>query len=212
MKLKWIVASGASGSLVVLLACLLSAQGGNAVPNTVPSAPLVALSSVPVPEIPAKAAELVHAADAAIREQTAQDVLRAASEITRPGVLPYVVSAICRGNPETAGCVVETAIQLQPQHVAYFSKAAFCAAPGQVEHIVFLACKAAPASCADVALVACWQLPSATNLILAGLSGALPDLKPYLAQAQIQAGTNGFEAVIRQTVKILSDASSARAK
>jgi hypothetical protein len=208
MKLKWIVVSGASGCLAVLLAWLLSARGD----NVVGSAPLIVLSSVPVPEIPAKAADLVHAAVASDREQTARDVLRAASGIARPGVLPYVVSAICRRNPEVAGCVVATAIELQPQHVVYFSQAAFCAAPGQVEHVVVSACNAAPASCADVALVAFWQLPSATNLILSGLGSALPGLKPYLAQAQIQAGTNDFEAVIRRTVQLLSDASGARAK
>src|ERR1039457_3727317 len=98
MKLKWIVLSGASGIVAVLLACLLSAHGGNAAPST----PFLALSGMSVPEIPAKAAELVHAAAAPDREQTAQDVLRAVSMIARPGVLPYAVSAICRGNPEAA--------------------------------------------------------------------------------------------------------------
>ncbi|MGA2541425.1 MAG: hypothetical protein ABSG78_07655 [Verrucomicrobiota bacterium] len=208
MKLKWIVLSGALGILAVLLACLLSAHGGSAVPST----PFIALSIISVPEIPAKAAELVHAAAASDRDQTAREVLRAVSMIARPGVLPYAVSAICRGNPEAAGSVVATAIELQPEDVLIFSKAALCAAPGQVEQVVFSACKAAPASCADVALVASRQLPAAHNLILAGFAGARPDLELYLEEAEIQAGTNNCEAVIKRAVQLFNDALKAQAK
>ena len=199
MKLKWIVLSGASGLLAVLLACLLSAHGGNAVSST----PFLALSGVSVPEIPARAADLVHAAAASNRDQTAQGVLRAVSMIARPGVLPYAVSAICRGNPEAAGCVVATAIKLQPEDVLVFSKAALCAAPGQVEQVVFSACKSAPASCANVAVAASRQLPAANNLIRAGLAGARPELELYLEEAETQADTNDFEAVIQQTCNCL---------
>ena len=207
MKLKWIVFWGASGVLAVLLVCLLSAHGG-----AVPSTPFLALSGVSVPEIPAKAAELVHAAAAPDREQTARDVLRAVSAIARPGVLPYVVSAVCRGNPEVAGSVVATAVELQPEDVLIFSTAALGAAPGQVERVVFAACKAAPPSCANVALAASRQLPAANNLILAGLAGARPELKPCLEEAEIQTGTNDFEAVIKQTVRLFNDSLKAPAK
>jgi hypothetical protein len=163
------------------------------------------LSSVSVPEIPAKAAELVHAAAASDREQTAQTVLHAVSAMTRPGVLPYVVSAICQGNPEVAGAVVKTAIELQPDDVLIFSQAAVDAAPGQVEQIVYSACKAAPGSCANIALVVSGQSPSANNLILAGLVGAFPGLKPFLEKAQGQVGTNDFQAVISQTEQLVTD-------
>ena len=211
MKLKWIVVSGASGVLAVLLAFLLSAHGGNADS----SSPFIALSSVPVPEMPAKAADLVHAAAASDREQTAQAVLRAVSVIAKPGVLPYVVSAIGHGNPETAGTVVATAIELQPEaeDVLIFAQAALFSAPSQVEQIVFSACKAAPRSCADIALVASRLLPSSNDLILAGLAGARPELKPYLEAAQIQAGPDDGAAVIRRAVQLFNkDASQAHAK
>ena len=208
MKLKWIVLSGASGILAVLLACLASARGGNAVSST----PFIALSSVSVPEIPAKAADLVDLAAVSDRKQTAQDVLRAVSAVARPGVLPYVVSAICHGNPDVAESTVATAIELQPEDVVIFSKAALCAAPGQVEQIVFSACKAAPASCMAVAMVAFRQLPSANDSILAGLARARPDLELYVEEAEIQAGTNDFEAVIKQTVRLFNDAAKAQPK
>jgi len=202
MKMKWIVFGGASGVLAVLLACLLSAHGGNAVSST----PFLALSGVSAPEIPAKAADLVHAAAASDREQTARDVLRAVSTIARPGVLPYVVGAVCRGNPEVAGPMVATAIELQPEDVLIFSRAALCAAPGQVEQVVFAACKAAPPSCANVALVASRQLPAANNLILAGLAGARPDLELYLREAEIQASPNDFEGIIKKAAQLYNDA------
>jgi hypothetical protein len=201
MKLKWIIASGALGLLAVLMVCLSSARGGDAASST----PFIALSSVSVPEMPAKAASLVHAAAAADRAQVAEVVLRAVSVIARPGVLPYVVNAICRANPETAGSVVTTAIELQPEKVLVFSKAALGGAPDQVEQIVFSACKAAPGSCADVALAAFRQLPSAGNLVLAGFVRARPDLKLYLDEARIEVGTNNVEAALARTVQLLTD-------
>jgi hypothetical protein len=155
---------------------------------------------------------LVHAATTSDREQTARDVLRTVSMIARPGVLPYAVSAICRGNPETAGSVVAAAIALQPEDGLIFCKAALGAAPGQAEQVVFSACKAAPPSCADVALAAAAQLPSASDLILSGLARARPDLELYLEEAEIQAGTNHCEAVIQRAVQLFNDALKAPAK
>lgn len=205
MKLMSVL-RGSSGVLAVLLACLVSAQGGSLDSPT----PFMVLSGVPVPEIPAKAAELVHAAAVQDRKQTAQDVLRAVSAVARPGVLPYVVSAICHENPDVAGEVVAVAIGLQPHYALVFSKAALCAAPSQVEEIVFSTCKAAPGLYADVALVAFGILPSKGDLVLAGMTGAYPGLKPILEEAQVQVGTNDFEAVIRRTEKLVADAYNAQ--
>jgi hypothetical protein len=208
VKLKWTFLSGPSGILAVLLVFLLSADGGNAPSST----PFIAMSSVSVPEIPAKAAELVRAAAAPDRDQTTREVLRAVSLIARPGVLPYVVSAICRSTPEVAGSVVLSAIQLQPEDVLILSKAALCAAPGQVEQVVFSACKAAPASCADVVRVASRQLPAASDLILAGVVGALPTLKLDLEEAEMEVGTNNVEAVISRTAQLSKPDNKAQPK
>jgi hypothetical protein len=200
MKLKWLALFSAL-AVVVVFTFLTSAPAKNAGS----SIPFMALSSVPVPEIPAKAADLVRTAAVSDREQTAQDVLRAVSVIARPGVLPYVVSAICRAAPEAAGSVVETAAELQPEDVLIFSQAALCAAPSQVEQIVFAACTVEPASWANLVLVASRQLPSADNLILAGLVSALPGQQIYLEKAERQVGTNDFEAVISNTVQLVAD-------
>jgi hypothetical protein len=208
MKLKWIVLTAGAVLVTVVSACLAPAQGGDGATST----PFIVLSSVPVPEIPAKAADLVHAAAASDRKQVARDVLRAVSALARPGVLPYVVSAICRSDPETAGAVVAVAIGLQPDDALIFTRAALCAAPSQTEQVVFSACRAAPASCAGVATVACRVLPAATELIRAGLTGARPDLELYLEEAELQAGTNDFQAVIKQAVQLQNDALKARTK
>jgi hypothetical protein len=208
MKSKRIILLGTTGTISVLLACLLLAHGGSAVRST----PFLALSSVSVPEIPATAADLVHVAAASDREQTAEEVLHAVSVIARPGVLPYVVSAICRSDPEVAGSVVTTAIELQPDDVLDFSEAALCAAPGQAEQIVFSACKTAPHSCANVALAAYTQLPSSQDLILAGLVGALPYLQDYVEAAEVEVGTNDFAAVMNQTVQLYNNDLKAQAK
>jgi hypothetical protein len=197
MKPRWISFLAASGVLLVFL----SAQGGDALS----AAPFIALSNVPVPEMPAKAADLVQAAPAADREETAQKALRAIAMMARAGVMPYVVSAICGRNPEVAGAVVTTAIELHPEDAVILAKAAVCAAPGQVEEIVFAAGKASPGACAKVALVASRRLPSATEQILAGFLKARPDLKPYLEEAEAEVGTNRVEAVIKQTVQLLTD-------
>jgi len=208
MNLKWIVLLGALAVLGILLACLPSARGINADHAT----PFIALSGVPVPEIPAKAADLVYAAAPSRREQTAQEVLRAVSVVARPGVLPYVVSAICRRDPEAAGAAVATAIELRPEEVLVFTTAALWAAPSQVQQIVSSACAAAPVSSANVALVAFRQLPSAKDLILAGFADALPDLQLYMEKAELQVGTNDGEAIIKQTVQLWTDAFKAPVK
>jgi hypothetical protein len=63
-----------------------------------------------------------------------------------------------------------------------------------------------------VAVAASRQLPAANNLIRAGLAGARPELELYLEEAETQADTNDFEAVIQQAVQLFNDASKAQAK
>jgi len=191
-----------AGVFAAVLACLWFAHGGRAVPAT----PFIALSSVSVPEMPAKAADLVSGAPVLERANTAAAVLRAVTTMARPGVLPYVVSAICRRNPEVSGTVVATAIQLQPDDERAFCLAAVCAAPDRVEEVVTSACEAAPGYFADAALVAFERWPADDHLILDGLTNALPVLKPYLDQAARQNGTNDFPTLINRTVQLVQDA------
>jgi hypothetical protein len=206
LKIKAAISLGALGIGLGIIGYVLADSTASPLSST----PFTILSGISVPEIPAKAADLVQAATN--RAQTAQEVLRAVTTLARPGVLPYVVSAICRNNPEVAGTVVATAIELQPEDVLYFCRAAVCAAPGQVRQIVFSACRASPGSFGNVAMVVFKQLPDAKNLILAGLAGALPYLEYYLDEAEVQVGPDDFEALMKQTVQLLTDAYKAQAK
>jgi len=208
MRWKWLIGLGAAGGFAVLVVWLIPAPGDQAVEAT----PFQALSLVSVPEMPAKAAELVEAAPVLNREATAAAALRAVTTMARPGVMPYVVSAICRSNPEVAGIVVATAIQLQPDDELAFCRAAVLAAPDQVEQVVVSACAAIPGSFANVAIVAFGCRPSADRLILDGLTNSLPALKPFLDQAAPPDGTNNFVAVINQTVRLVKDANKSKAE
>lgn len=208
MKLKWLAGVGALVGLAILTVCLVPASRGQPVAAT----PFLALSRVAVPEMPAIAADLVQAAPVLDRPATASAVLRAVATMTRPGVMPYVVSAICRRNPEVTGTVVATAIQLQPEDVLYICRAAVCAAPDRVEQIVATACAARPDSFANVALVAFDRCPASDQLILYGLTNALPGIKPYLDEAAQPGGTNDFVALINQTVKLVNEAAKVESR
>ncbi len=186
----------------MVLDCLVPARGGNAREAT----PFLALSAVSVPEMPAKAAELVAEAEPAARDLVTDDVLRAAATMTKPGVMPYLVSAICHRCPTNAEAAVTTATELQPDDVLIFVKAAICAAPGEVEKIVYSACKEAPNHSANIALIASRELPSQKNLVLAGFANALPGLQTYLEKAKLQVGTNDSDAVIKQTAQLWAEA------
>jgi hypothetical protein len=195
-------------SFAFVLACLLPAYGGNPGGTTV----FLALSGVSIPEIPARAAEVVAAAESSDRERIACEAIRAVSNIARPGVLPYTVSAICRKNPETAGTVVAIAIGLEPQYVLVFTKAALCAAPDRVEQVVFSAGSAMPAAGAGVAILACEQLPAASDPIRAGFVKARPDMELYLEEAESKQGTNNYQTVIKQAAQLSEEAARARAR
>lgn len=165
----------------------------------------MALSHVPVPEMPAKAAEIVHSADASTRGQVAQDVVRAVSTLARSGVLPYVLSAIGREDPEAMESALTSAIEVQPDDVLIFSMAAVSAAPGQARQITYAACKAAPESFADIVLVLSEKEPSAKAAILQGLVEVFPGLQMYLDEAAVLAGTDELEPVVKQAVQLLND-------
>ena len=207
MKFKWLVGLGGVGGLAVLAVWLMPAPSDQADAAT----PFLALSRVPVPEMPAKAAELVQASPVLDREATAAAVLRAVTTVARPGVMPYVVSAICRSNPEVTGTVVATAIQLQPNDELAFCRAAMIAAPDRVEQVVASACAAMPGSFANVAMVAFGCAPDADRLILDGLTNSLPALKPFLERARLLDSTNDFETVIHKTVRLVNDANKSKA-
>jgi hypothetical protein len=204
MKPKWLFTLALSA--VFLAVCGLFLLPSPTGANPAPATPFLALSAVCVPEMPAKAAALVHAADPLQRAQTVQDTLHAIAMLAKPGLMPYVVSAICAKDPDMAATAVLIATELQRDDAGRFCLAALCAAPAQLEPIVTAACEAAPADFADVAVAAVERAPSQKALILQAVTNAVPDVQRFLDAAEIRAGTDDLEPVMQQTVLLMRQA------
>jgi len=106
--------------------------------------------SVPVPEMPAKAAELVSAAQKKDRQATALTAVRAIVAKHRAAA-PLVVSAISRVAPELAPAVAAASVEIAPEQAATVATAAIAAAPAQSVSIRDVVVKAAPSQAANVA-------------------------------------------------------------
>src|SRR5262245_26835901 len=87
-----------------------------------------ALTSVPAPEMAAKAASLVAEATAGQKKASAVAAVRAVSEI-RPSSLIATVGAIARSTPEFAADAAATAAVALPKSAGAIAKAAATAAP-----------------------------------------------------------------------------------
>src|SRR5205809_5841424 len=85
--------------MMIALAAAVAAPSAFAVTDAQLKAVKKSLNSVPVPELPAKAAELVTQAPKEDREAVAEAVVRAAIYKSRPSA-PLVVAAISKAAPE----------------------------------------------------------------------------------------------------------------
>jgi hypothetical protein len=94
-----------------------------------------AVTSVPVPEMPAKAAELVQQAKDSDRKEVAVTVVRAAVSKRRASG-PVVVAAISKVAPELAGIAAKAASQIVTDQTSNIAQAAIAAAPEQSEEIL----------------------------------------------------------------------------
>jgi hypothetical protein len=94
-----------------------------------------AVTSVPVAEMPAKAAELVQQAKDSDRKEVAVTVVRAAVSKRRASG-PVVVAAISKVAPELAGIAAKAASQIVTDQTSNIAQAAIAAAPEQSEEIL----------------------------------------------------------------------------
>ena len=99
--------------------------------------------SVPVPEMPAKAAELVKLALKKDRQATALTAVRAVVAKHRAAA-PLVVSAISKAAPDLAPAVAAAGAQIAPEQAPTIASAAVAAAPAQAVSIQDVVTKAAP--------------------------------------------------------------------
>jgi hypothetical protein len=105
--------------------------------------------SVPVPEMPAKAAELVTLALKKDRQATALTAVRAIVAKHRAAA-PLVVSAISKVAPDLAPAVAAAGAEIAPEQAPTIASAAVAAAPAQAVSIQDIVGKAAPAQSAAV--------------------------------------------------------------
>jgi len=190
------------------------AAGGLAVGLFRTSAPqmqnISSLISGPVLELPANAARLV--AQAADKQATAAEVMRAMTGIAQPDMIPPVVSAICHAAPETAGATVAAALAAQPGSVIAIAKAAMAAAPGSVAEIVAAVCRQTPQAHNVVAFIAVQQVPNATDKILNAISESMPDLAPHIAAAKTYSGDLSVSSILKRADALAQDLAVEEAK
>jgi hypothetical protein len=90
--------------------------------------------SVPVPEMPAKAADIVTATEKKDREEVAVTLVRAVIAKHRAAA-PVLVAAISKVAPEVSAAVAKAATQEAPEQKSQILSAATTAAPGQASLI-----------------------------------------------------------------------------
>lgn len=143
------------------------------------------VSAVAIPELPARAAQLVKEASGQDREATAVAVTRVVIERKSTLAAP-VVGAIAAAQPEIAASVAAAAAAQEPRQVGVITKAAVSAAPSQAGKIVNAICRKLPAKYGVAALAASQAAPDASKEILDGIASAVPVLKTLIASSTLE--------------------------
>lgn len=126
--------------------------------------------SVPVPEMPAKAAELVKTSEKKDRQAVALTAVRAIVAKHRAAA-PLVVSAIAKVAPELASVVAIESAELAPEQAVSIATAAVAVAPTQALTIRDGVAKAAPTQATRVVATV---TPGATTTITRGSASPGP--------------------------------------
>jgi len=177
---------GSFGLLVVsIVFCLHTVQSSAFVSQD--QSPLAQLSHVSIPEIPARAVALVQAAPADAKISVITNALWAVSGLARPGVMPYVINALCRANPQLADVVVGTAAEIDNTPIVTIICAAKAGAPDMIEKMAVAAFRGNPEAMRDTALTLVTQTTLTSTNIFNDLGEALPNLEPFVDMARIQA-------------------------
>ena len=120
---------------IVAITMALAASSAFGASNAQLKAIKKTINTVPVPELPAKAAELVTQAAKEDREAVAVTVVRAAISKSRSSA-PLIVSAISKAAPEVAGPVSRVAAEMETAQSGNIAAAAISAAPNARAEIV----------------------------------------------------------------------------
>ena len=150
-----------------------------------------ALKSVPPPEMPAKAAQIVLEAKASERKETTINVVKAAAGFN-PASLPATVGAIARAVPEMAAEAAAVAADAQPRLAVAIARAAAGGAPAKAGRIAAAVCKTVPNQYRAVAVAVAEVVPGSGKEVLLGVGEAIPELKSSIEGAL--AGYSGTPA------------------
>ena len=129
MNIKQLVTTAA-----FLVAISLAAPSAYALSAADAKAVKKAVTSVPLPEMPAKAAELVKNASKADREAVAVTATRAAIYKSRSSA-PQIVASISKVAPDLAPAVSMAAAEMEGNQAGLIARAASIAAPGSKAQI-----------------------------------------------------------------------------
>ncbi|MGZ5545242.1 MAG: hypothetical protein ACXWIU_11250 [Limisphaerales bacterium] len=121
--------------LIIALMATVAVPAAFAVTDAQLKAVKKSVSSVPVPELPAKAAELVTQAQKEDRAAVAETAVRAAIYKSRSSA-PIVVAAVSKAAPEVAGSASRVAAEMEAGQSDSITAAASGAAPSAKSQIV----------------------------------------------------------------------------
>jgi hypothetical protein len=108
-----------------------------------------AVLAVPVPEMPAKAAELVAKAEHKDRQAVAVTAVRAVVQKHRSAA-PLVISAVSKAAPDLAPAIAVAASELDNNQAGQIARAAALSAPTQAAEVIAAVSKAVPSQATSV--------------------------------------------------------------
>jgi len=135
------------------------------------------LRIVSIVEMPAQAVQIVQSAGVSRRKETINAVLDSAASLGHPGVIPYVVSALCRQFPDDMETTLHKAIDLQPPFILVYAWAAVDHWPSKVEQISYILGKKSP-RLAPVIAGSLAEHTTDREAIIRGLKRGIPEFDP----------------------------------
>jgi hypothetical protein len=138
---------------------------------------LRSLRTVSVLEMPDRAVSIIQARDPARQNEMIQESLKAVSVLARPGIMPYMVSALARQFPDRLEVILATAVDLQPDLVLVYAKCCVVQQPAKVEQISYVLARKTPWNAAAIAKTMAAETRDA-DAITRGLQKGIPEYHP----------------------------------
>lgn len=140
------------------------------------------LKRAPAAEMPARAAELVTAAQPRHRKTAALQAINAALELN-PASAPALVGALSKAVPDHAAAIAGAAARIQPKLAPQIARAAAAAVPHRVGEIVAEVCRVVPSFYRGIATAVAELAPEKAKEILEGVAAAIPSLGDAIRSA-----------------------------